>query len=43
MADVTENSPQDIVNRYRGMVETLSKYLKWCRVVKNFLKINLTS
>lgn len=29
MADVTENSPQDIVNRYRGMVETLSKYLKW--------------
>ncbi len=35
MADVTENSPQDIVNRYRGMVETLSKYLRWFKDNEN--------
>ena len=35
MADVTENSPQDIVNRYRGMVETLSGYLKWFKENEN--------
>lgn len=35
MADVTENSPQDIVNRYRGMVETLSKYLRWFKENEN--------